>query len=46
MKVASVRLENLSKNFGGVLAVNGLSLEVAHGEFIALLGPSGCGKTT
>ncbi len=44
--MASVRLENLSKNFGGLMAVNGLSLEVAHGEFIALLGPSGCGKTT
>jgi multiple sugar transport system ATP-binding protein len=44
--MASIRLENLRKEFGDVIAVAGLSLEIPNGEFAALLGPSGCGKTT
>jgi multiple sugar transport system ATP-binding protein len=44
--MASIRLENLRKQFGAVVAVEGLSLEIPDGEFAALLGPSGCGKTT
>jgi multiple sugar transport system ATP-binding protein len=43
---AAVRFEEVSKNFGHVLAVNKLNLEIAQGEFLVLLGPSGCGKTT
>ncbi len=39
-------LDGLTKRFGPVLAVDGLSMEVTSGEFITLLGPSGCGKTT
>ncbi len=41
-----LRVEGLSKRFGGFTAVNHLSLDVYEGEFFALLGPSGCGKTT
>ena len=44
--MTSIRLENLTKDFGGVVAVNDMSLTMPDGEFIALLGPSGCGKTT
>lgn len=43
---AYVRLVDLSKHFGEVKALNGLTLEIAEGELVALLGPSGCGKTT
>jgi putrescine transport system ATP-binding protein len=41
-----LRIEGLSKRFGGFAAVNELSLDIHAGEFFALLGPSGCGKTT
>jgi spermidine/putrescine transport system ATP-binding protein len=41
-----VRLENVTKRFDDVVAVDDLSLTVDHGRFFALLGPSGCGKTT
>jgi putrescine transport system ATP-binding protein len=41
-----VRFDAVSKHFGGVTAVDGVSLDIYQGEFFALLGPSGCGKTT
>ncbi|MGQ9609366.1 MAG: ABC transporter ATP-binding protein [bacterium] len=44
--MADVRVENLVKCFGNVVAVNNLSLEVKNREFTVFLGPSGCGKTT
>jgi multiple sugar transport system ATP-binding protein len=44
--VATVKLENVWKQFGSATAVRDLNLEVREGEFLALLGPSGCGKTT
>ncbi len=41
-----IRLDGVSRRFDEVVAVNGVSLEIAAGEFFSLLGPSGCGKTT
>ena len=41
-----LRLEGVSREFGGANALNKLSLTIERGEFIALLGPSGCGKST
>ncbi|MEM0044012.1 MAG: ABC transporter ATP-binding protein [Sulfolobales archaeon] len=44
--MARVRLVNVTKRFGRVIAVDRVSFEVGDGEFFALLGPSGSGKTT
>jgi iron(III) transport system ATP-binding protein len=44
--VASVELRSLTKRYGSVAVVDGVSLRVEHGLLVCLLGPSGCGKTT
>jgi len=45
--MARVQLDNVSKTYaGGVVAVKGVSLDIADGEFVVLVGPSGCGKST
>ena len=41
-----LRLENITMQFGGVVAVNDLSMEINEGEIVALIGPNGAGKTT
>jgi simple sugar transport system ATP-binding protein len=41
-----IRLEGLRKEFGGVVAVEGLTLEIAGGEIVALVGDNGAGKST
>ncbi len=43
---ATIRIKNLTKRFGKVVAVDNFSLEIEPGSFLTLLGPSGCGKTT
>src|SRR5215472_839894 len=44
--MATAALEEISKYFGTLPAVQDLSCTIAQGAFLALLGPSGCGKTT
>jgi multiple sugar transport system ATP-binding protein len=44
--MAIVELQNVSKRYGEVLAVEDFSLTTKDGEFVVLVGPSGCGKTT
>ena len=44
--MASVELCNLTKRYGSIAVVDGVSLRIEHGMLVCLLGPSGCGKTT
>jgi multiple sugar transport system ATP-binding protein len=44
--MAGIRLEQVTKSFGSVKAVDGVTLEIADAEFLVLVGPSGCGKST
>ena len=46
MNPPDIRLQQVTKRFDGVVAVDGVTLEIERGSFFALLGPSGCGKTT
>ena len=41
-----LHVENMTMQFGGVVAVNDLSVDVNQGEIVALIGPNGAGKTT
>lgn len=42
----TIQLKQVSKTFGSFQALQSINLNIADGEFVAILGPSGCGKTT
>ena len=42
----AIRIRDLRKTFGQLIAIDGVSVDIAHGEFFMIVGPSGCGKTT
>ncbi len=44
--MADVTIDNLTKEFGSIVATNEISLHIEDGELVVLVGPSGCGKTT
>ena len=44
--IPAVTLENVAQRFGNYTAVQGVNLQVAPGEFVAVVGPTGCGKST
>ena len=46
MNNSFIQINNISKHFKEVKAVDDVSFEIKEGEFFSLLGPSGCGKTT
>ncbi len=46
MTTPALRVTELTKDFGGLRAVDGISFRVEEGEFVGLIGPNGCGKTT
>jgi len=44
--MAGIEIDRVVKDFGGFVALKGVSISIADGAFVALVGPSGCGKTT
>lgn len=44
--MADISIDAVAKRYGDTVIIDGLSLDIQHGEFFTLLGPSGCGKTT
>jgi multiple sugar transport system ATP-binding protein len=44
--MADVRIRDVRKSYGAVEVIRGLNVDIADGEFVALVGPSGCGKST
>ena len=44
--MGSVKIQDIRKSYGAVQVLHGLNIDIADGEFVALVGPSGCGKST
>ncbi|MCV3273034.1 ABC transporter ATP-binding protein [Roseobacter sinensis] len=44
--MAGVTIQDITKSYGAVQVIHGVNVEIADGEFVALVGPSGCGKST
>ena len=44
--MSAISFKHLTKNYGSLVALNDVSLEIEEGEFFGLLGPNGAGKTT
>ncbi len=44
--MAAVSIRNVYKSFGDVKVIQGISMDIADGEFVVMVGPSGCGKST
>ena len=42
----AIRITNISKFFGQLIAIDDVTIDIAAGEFLVIVGPSGCGKTT
>lgn len=45
-KAVDIKIRNITKYYGDIVALNKVNLDIKEGEFFTLLGPSGCGKTT
>jgi NitT/TauT family transport system ATP-binding protein len=46
MPESALQIRGVRKEFGGIVALDGIDLDIGAGEFVCLLGPSGCGKST